>query len=143
MIRRVAERGEVAVDVRLTNVFDQALVSRGELKSSVVHSTVTKAVVDTGAVSSVISSEIAHELNLPIARRARVSLADGESQTMGVVDGLLFCILDRETSDEAFAMGKEVLIGQTVLEKLDLQVNCKNQRVIGNPEHPDGPVLRV
>jgi hypothetical protein len=30
-----------------------------------------------------------------------------------------------------------------VLEKLDLLVDCKGQQVIPNPQHPDGPVLRL
>lgn len=39
--------------------------------------------------------------------------------------------------------GNEVLIGQTVLETLDLLGDCKNQRLIPNLEHPNQPVLRV
>jgi hypothetical protein len=40
-------------------------------------------------------------------------------------------------------LGDMVLIGQTVLETLDLLVDCKNQRLIPNPENPEMPVLRV
>ncbi len=40
-------------------------------------------------------------------------------------------------------LGDEVLIGQTVLEKLDLLVDCRNQRVVPNPAHPDQPVTKV
>ena len=39
--------------------------------------------------------------------------------------------------------GNEVLIGQTVLETTDLLVDCKKQKVIPNPAHPDGPVFRI
>jgi hypothetical protein len=40
-------------------------------------------------------------------------------------------------------LGSEVLIGQTVLESLDLQVDCLNHRVVGNPAHPDQPVIKI
>ena len=40
-------------------------------------------------------------------------------------------------------VGNEVLIGQVILEKLDLLVDCKNQRLIPNPEHPDYPVAMI
>jgi len=51
--------------------------------------------------------------------------------------------MGRDTSEEAMVLGDEVLIGQTVLEKLDLLVDCRNQRVVPNPAHPDQPVTRV
>jgi len=37
----------------------------------------------------------------------------------------------------------EVLIGQTVLEKLDLMADCVNRRLVPNPAHPDQPVSKV
>jgi hypothetical protein len=40
-------------------------------------------------------------------------------------------------------LGSEVLIGQTVLETLDLLVDCTNLRVVPNPDHPDQPVVRI
>jgi hypothetical protein len=35
------------------------------------------------------------------------------------------------------------LIGQTVLEKLDLLADCARQRLVPNPAHPDQPVTKV
>ncbi len=40
-------------------------------------------------------------------------------------------------------LGSEVLIGQTLLERMDLLVDCVNKRVVPNPAHPDQPVLKV
>jgi hypothetical protein len=37
----------------------------------------------------------------------------------------------------------EVLIGQTVLEKLDLLADSANRRLVPNPAHPDQPVSKV
>jgi hypothetical protein len=47
------------------------------------------------------------------------------------------------TLEEALILGDEVLIGQTVLEKMDLLVDCANHKVIPNPAHPDQPVSKV
>jgi hypothetical protein len=40
-------------------------------------------------------------------------------------------------------LGDEVIIGQTILEVLDLQVDCRNQKLIPNPAHPDQPVVKI
>jgi hypothetical protein len=45
--------------------------------------------------------------------------------------------------EEALVLGDEVLIGQTVLEKLDLLVDCAKQKLVPNPAHPDQPVTKV
>ncbi|MCP4701507.1 MAG: clan AA aspartic protease, partial [Gammaproteobacteria bacterium] len=49
----------------------------------------------------------------------------------------------RDTLEEALIIGDEVLIGQTVLEKLDLLVDCQNRKVLPNPAHPDQPVSKI
>ena len=60
-----------------------------------------------------------------------------------MTEPIIFDLLGRDTADEALVLGDEVLIGQTVLEKLDLLADCANRRVIPNPAHPDGPVTKV
>ena len=37
--------------------------------------------------------------------------------------------------------GSQVLIGQVVLEQLDLIADCKNRRL--TPRHPEGPILAI
>lgn len=143
MIRSAAEMGEVKVEVELANMIDIELAARGDLDPNEVRRVRCQAVIDTGAVTSAIPKDIADQLGVRIGRTAPVTLADGKSQRAGIVYGILFSVMDRDTTDEAFVLGKEVLIGQTVLEKTDLLVDCKNQRLIGNPEHPDGPMLRI
>lgn len=54
-----------------------------------------------------------------------------------------FEVLGREELEDAMVLGDEVLIGQTALEKLDLEVDCRGQRLIGNPAHPDQPVSKI
>ena len=49
----------------------------------------------------------------------------------------------RETIVEALVVGNEVLIGQVVLEQIDLLIDCRNQQLIPNPKHPDYPVAII
>ena len=72
-----------------------------------------------------------------------VQYADGRNDTVDVSEAVIIKILDRDTLEEALILGDEVLIGQTVLEKTDVMVDCTGQRVIPNPAHPDQPVTKV
>ncbi|MEP6496794.1 hypothetical protein [Microcoleus vaginatus] len=69
--------------------------------------------------------------------------ADGRQETVGLTEPIIIEIEGRETIEAAMVLGDMVLIGQTVLETLDLLVDCKNQRLVSNPENPERPVLRV
>lgn len=141
MIRRVAEMDEVIVDVNLSNMYDVQKARRDEIPEPEIRSSFRQAVVDTGAVMSVVPRQVVNELGLDIVRESNVRLADGNVQHAGVVYGVIFSVMGRETPEEAFVLGNEVLIGQTVLEKLDLLVDCANQTLVGR--HPDGPLHRV
>ncbi len=49
----------------------------------------------------------------------------------------------RDTVEDAMVLGDEVLIGQTVLEKLDLWADCAGRRLVPNPANPDQSVTKV
>ena len=133
--------GEVVVRVKLTNLVDAELAAAGDPR--VPRSVEVDAIVDTGAVRSVISQGISDQLGLRVKRQSTARLADGTVITAGVANGLMFEILGRETEAGAFVLGDEVLIGQTVLEEMDLLVDCAGHQVIPNPRNPDGPVLAL
>ncbi|WP_333174292.1 MULTISPECIES: hypothetical protein [unclassified Microcoleus] len=61
---------------------------------------------------------------------------------MGLTAPVIIEIEGRETIEATMVLGDMVLLGQTVLETLDLLGDCKNQRLIPNPENPERPVLR-
>ena len=69
--------------------------------------------------------------------------ADGRREAVNLVGPILVEIETRVTIEDALVLGDEVLIGQTVLEKLDLHVDCANNRLVPNPAHPDQPVNKV
>jgi clan AA aspartic protease len=133
--------GAVYVRVRLSNAVDVERVRRGLGTIDQVRSCEVDALVDTGATRSAVPLEIVESLGLTIMAKAVGRLADGSSSGVGICSPIGFEIMGRETFEEAYVMGDEILIGQTTLEATDLLVDCKNQRVIG--KHPEGPVFRL
>jgi clan AA aspartic protease len=139
----MAKMGEVRVEAKLTNATDEALVRRGQLPPGQSRSYMADALVDTGAVRSVLPVHIVQQLGLNIIDNQVAEYADGRKDVLGVTEAIEFDIKGRRTLDEALVLGDEVIIGQTVLEKLDLLVDCVRQRVIPNPAHPDQPVSKL
>lgn len=135
--------GEVQVKIRLTNAVDEALHRRGELALEKIRTYEARALVDTGAVRSVIPQHVADVLGLALRGRRVAEYADGRKESVGVTEAIVMEIDDRDTLEEALVLGDEVLVGQTVLEKLDLMVDCVSQRLMPNPAHPDQPVSKV
>ena len=135
--------GEVRVIVKLTNATDLALSRRGKLDNADVRSYEADAMIDTGAVQTVIPFDVANILGLETPEKRGVEYADGRKEVVPVTEAILVEIENRRTNDEALVLGDEVLIGQTILEKLDLHVDCANQKVIPNPAHPDQAVTKV
>lgn len=135
--------GEVRVRVNLTNAVDEALARRGQLASHQVRVYEAHALVDTGAVRSVLPIHVVERLGLAIRGQRVAEYADGRREAVSVTEPLVIEIEGRDTLEEALVLGDEVIIGQTVLEKLDLFVDPINQRVVPNPAHPDQPVSKV
>ena len=135
--------GEVRVQVKLTNAVDEELVNRGLLNPLQLRVYETQALIDTGAVRTVLPMTIVQQLGLRIRGQQIAKYADGREEMVGLTGPVIIEIEGRDTTEATLVTGDEVLIGQTVLETLDLLVDCKNQRLIPNPAHPNYPVFRV
>ena len=135
--------GAVYSNIKLTNAIDEGMVSRGVLAPKHLRQHEEKALVDTGAVHLVISEQIAQKLGLRILDRQGVEFADGRKETVGVTEAIVVECEGRRTIEDALVVGNGVLIGQVVLEKLDLWVDCREQKLIPNPAHPDYPVSYI
>ena len=114
--------GEVRVRARLTNAVDDALARQGILERGQVRTHEADALVDTGAVRTVLPPEVVSRLGLGIRGQRVAAYADGRKEAVGVTGPV---------------------IGQTVLEKLDLFVDCEGRRLVPNPAHPDQAVTKV
>jgi len=135
--------GEVRVKVTLTNAVDEAMVRRGLLSADKVRQYEADALVDSGAIRSVLPRHVVEQLGLAIVRTTRVTYANDGAEEVDVSEVVGINIKGRRTTEETLVLGSEVLIGQTVLESLDLLVDCANQRVVGNPAHPDQPIIKI
>lgn len=135
--------GEVRVQVKLTNAVDQALARRGLLPSAQIRTYEADALVDTGAVRCVLPPYVVQRLGLEVVGQRVAEYADGRLEAVGLTEPFTLEVLQREELEDAMVLGDEVQIGQTALEKLDLLVDCANQRLIPNPAHPDQPVSKV
>jgi len=135
--------GEVRARVRLTNAVDEALARRGQMPSAQVRVYDANALVDTGAVRSVVPVQVAERLGLAVRGNRVAEYADGRQEIVGVTEPIIIDWEGRDTLEEALVLGDEVTLGQTVLEKLDVLADCVRQRLVPNPEHPDQPVSKV
>jgi clan AA aspartic protease len=135
--------GEVRAGVKLTHALDEALARRHQLAPDQVRVHEADALVDTGAARTVIPVSVAQLLGLATRGQRIAVYADGRRETVDVSEPFIAEIDGMGTLEEAMILGDEVILGQTVLEKLDLVVDCVGQRLIPNPAHPDGPVFRI
>jgi clan AA aspartic protease len=130
--------GKVIEKVKLWNFLDEEKIKEGRLKPVEV-----EAQVDNGATTVVLPKDLADKLNLPVVRRTKVRYADERIGEREVVRGLVVEIQERSTICEAVVEPKRktALIGQFVLEVLDLWIDAKRNRLIPNPESPDIPLI--
>lgn len=135
--------GEVIVKVKLTNYADELMARRGHLAEDQIRFIEAEAIVDTGAVQSVLPAAIVKRLGLDRLSTQVAQYADGRQEEVDVTDVVTFEVLGRKVKEEALVLGDEILIGQTVLEKTDLHVDCRGQRLIPNPDHPNQPVMKI
>ena len=135
--------GAVRVHLKLTNAIDEALIRRGLLNPDMLRVCETEALIDTGAVRTVLPQSIVTQLGLNIRSQQMAQFANGSEEPVGLTEPVIIEIDGRETTEATLVTGNIVFIGQTVLETLELLVDCRNQRLIPNPEHPTYPVLRI
>ena len=135
--------GEVRVKVKIINAIDEGLFRRGKLSKEEIRVYETDALVDTGAIPSVLPIEIVQKLGLELIRKERATYANNSSENFDVTEPVSFEILGRRVTEETLVLGNEVVIGQIALERTDLLVDCTNRRVIPNPAHPDQLVIKI
>ena len=140
--RRTMTMGEIQTSVTLENRDDRGAVHLGLRVEADVRRTTVEGIVDTGAVSLVIPEEIATELGLRDFGTRTVIYADERREQHPVTD-VTIKIGNLTTRTEAIVgpAGSQVLIGQLVLEALDLIADCRNRTL--TPRHPEGPVLAI
>ncbi len=136
--------GYVHADILVTNGEDLVLQRRGILTGRLREERV-RALVDTGALHLVLTTDLQSLLELPVLRRQRVATADGRRAECDIVGPVRVRFANRETTCEAVVMpgADEVLLGAIPIEGMDVFIDPTRQQLIVNPASPDMPSCLV
>jgi predicted aspartyl protease len=134
----VKPMGKTMAIVKMWNIMDEYKIEKGEKEPIEVESQ-----IDNGTVRVVLPSKIAQELGLKPIGKTKVRYADMRIAERELVGGLAVEILGRVEHCTAIVEPKRTtpLIGQIILESLDLWIDSKNGKLRPNPESPDMPLL--
>ena len=131
--------GKTFEKVRIWNVMDEEGVRKGIISPIEV-----SAQIDNGSTTVILTEGLAKSLNLPREdEKVWVRYANGTREQKEVAIGLRVEIMGRKTVCRAIIEPNRdsPLIGQIVLEDLDLWIDSKNGKLVPNPESPEAPML--
>lgn len=137
--------GEIVAAAELENAVDRDNASEGLRDASTVRRMTVEGVVDTGAVMLVLPADVVSRLGLKTQREVTVTYADERQETRPVAGPVTIHIGDRFMNTDCVVgpPSSEPLIGQIVLEALDLVADCANRTVGPRPESPERPLLKL
>ena len=135
--------GKVVTKALLSNNQDLTRLADGRIAVEQVRQQEQELIVDMGAWVVGLPLPIIEQLGLPATRKVTVTLSDGSRQERQLYGESRVQVGDRDDVFSCVAKleGAPLLWGQIVLEVLDLVVDCGRQRLIPNPEAPDGMML--
>ena len=131
--------GEIAVDFELENPVDRENFERGLGDESGVPRTRVQGIVDTGAMMLVLPQNVVEQLGLRVQDTVVVTYADNRKEERPVAGPVTVRICGRSTRTDCVVgpPSGEVLIGQIILEALDLIADCANRTLTARvPDHP-------
>jgi len=125
--------GKVTEKVTIVNLLDRT-------KSAEI-----EAVVDTGATMLVLPEDVVVQLGLEKVEEVKVRYANNHVETKQIYGIVTLEMKGRIGNFDvlAEAEGSQPLIGQMVLERLDMVVEPSTRRVIPNPRSPDMPMVEI
>ena len=137
--------GESLVDVALENTGDRELARAGYLSAADVRRATVKAVADTGAVMLALPEDIVARLGVEAVGSVACAYADGRRGERPVAGPLTVRIGDRSMPANCVVLpaGTDALVGQVVMEQLDLVADRVTGTLSPRPESPDRPLLRL
>ena len=137
--------GEIVASMKLENTEDRGVVRRGLSDESTIRRATVEGVVDTGAIMLMLPEDVVGRLGLATQSEVVVTYANEYRETRQVAGPVTVQIGDRVTNADCVVgpPSSEPLIGQIVLEALDLVADCRNQTLGPRPESPDRPLLKM
>ncbi len=137
--------GEVRVELELENAVDREMVRLGYIKADQLRSLKVQAVADTGAVMLVLPQDQVEALGLREMSKVIVIYADERKEERPLA-GVVTVRVDKRIANVDCVVGppaSEPLLGQVVLEIMDLLVDCARGKLVPRPESPLLPLLKL
>jgi aspartyl protease family protein len=125
--------GKVIEKIKLTSLFDPT------------KSVEVEAVIDTGATMLVLPQSIVEELHLRKMREVSVRYANNKTEVKPIYGVVTVEIQGRAGEFNVLGEpdGSQPLVGQVVLEQLDLVIQPSTRKVIPNPRSPEMPMVEI
>jgi len=104
-----------------------------------------EAVVDTGATMLVLPQNLVQELGLKKIREVRVKYANNHTESKSIYGVVAVELKGRTGNFDVLAeeAGSQPLLGQVILEILDLVVDTRTRRLLPNPLSPEMPMVEI
>lgn len=137
--------GEIRIKVKLENERDLALYEEGKIEAIAIRQMQIDAMIDTGAVMILLPQDVVEGLGLKKIDRVIVTLANDEKIELDVAGTISLTACNRRMKTDCLVGPPrcEPLIGQLVLERLDLVIDPLKQMVTSRPESPYLPSLKL
>ena len=137
--------GAVKVSILAENAADRILFETGHLEENKIRRMEIIMLVDTGAVLNLLPQDAVEELGLKSLGKVVVTYADDRKEELQKA-GPLNISAGNRTAHTVCLVGPptcEPLLGQTVLEELDLLVDSVQQKLVPRPESPYLPMVTL
>jgi predicted aspartyl protease len=131
------EMGRVLTEATIENLEDLYKVKQGSLTADQARRiTVPDALVDTGATTLALPARLIQQLGLARRYEKRATSSRGAGM-IDVYEAVRLTIQGRDCTVDVLEVPDDVpaLVGQIPLEALDLVVDPRGRRLIGNPAH--------
>lgn len=137
--------GEIRTKVRLENDGDRWFHKAGKIAAEDIRVQEIEAVVDTGAIMTLLPQELAEALGLETMAKVIVTLANDQKIELDKAGTLSLTICGRIMKTDCLVgpPGCEPLIGQIVMEELDLIADPARRTLTPRPESPTLPTLKL
>ena len=123
----------VRTEITLKNAIDVGNAADGVIPQKEIRQFTTRALVDTGAWTMIISEAAREKLGLRIVGTETGKLADGRVETYNLAGPLEVAWKNRRTTCEALVLpdAEEILLGAIPLEAMDLTINPRKEEIVG------------
>jgi len=137
--------GEIKVQLELENHSDKILYKHQQISKSEIRTYSLTGIVDTGAVMLMLPQDVVEKLGLEYLRRVIVTYADDRRDTRDIAGSIIVKIGDRTMISECIVgpPNSEPLIGQIIMEGMDLIADPQRQTLLPRPESPIYPSMKM